>query len=60
MNRSSSRENTLPVGLFGVFRTIAFVRFVNARFHSSSSISHVGHAIDTNRARAPLTIASGP
>jgi hypothetical protein len=39
---SSSRENTLPVGLFGELITIARVRLLNALLSSSGSKPHAG------------------
>src|SRR5947207_2658065 len=46
MASSSSRVNTFPVGLFGVFRMIALVFSLNAAASSSGSNVHVVVAPD--------------
>ncbi len=60
MTPSSSREKTLPVGLFGVLMMIARVRFENAAASSSGSKRQSGSRSRTKRGVAPETIASGP
>ena len=60
MNSSSSRVNTLPVGLFGVLTMMALVRGPNARVSSSRSKLQSGACRRTKRGVAPERIASGP
>src|SRR5260221_4085479 len=65
INSSSARVNTLPVGLFGVLRIIAFVCGPNAAANSFSSydqkeFSSAGGRILSKGGGAPLRIASGP
>ena len=56
----SARVITRPVGLCGVLRTSAFVRFVNAFFRRSGSIVQCGRSSGTKVGIAPARIASGP
>ena len=60
MSCSSSRVNTLPVGLFGELMTIARVRLVKARVSSSGSKRQSGSRRRTYFGSAPARIASGP
>ena len=57
---SSSRENTLPVGLFGVLITMPRVRALNAAASSLSSNVQSGGESVTVRGTAPARIVSGP
>ena len=56
----SSRVKTRPVGLCGVLRTIAFVRFENAALSRSRLRPQCGGSSGTNTGFAPARIASGP
>ena len=56
---SSSRVNTLPVGLCGVPITTARVRDENAAASSSGSNDQSGACSVTYRSDAPARIASG-
>ena len=56
---SSSRVNTLPLGLLGEFTMIAFVRGPNAARSSSGSNVKSSPRSVTNRSVAPLMAASG-
>ncbi len=60
MSVSSSRENTLPVGLFGVLTMMARVRSLNAAASSAGSNDQSGSRRRTKRGTAPERIASGP
>jgi hypothetical protein len=60
MDSSSGRENTFPVGLLGVFTTIARVRLLNAPSSSAGSKLQSGSRRRTNRGVAPDRMASGP
>ena len=57
---SSSREKTLPVGLFGELMTMARVRGPNAARSSVSSNVQSGGLSFTKHGTAPARIASGP
>ena len=59
MASSSSREKTVPVGLFGLQRTIAFVRSLKAAASSSGSKVQSGGRTGTNRGVAPARTQSG-
>ncbi len=56
----SARVNTRPVGLCGVFTTIALVFFVTALRSRSRSSVQFGGSSGTNTGFASARIASGP
>ena len=60
ISSSSSRVNTLPVGLCGELSTRPRVRGPNAARSSSGSIDQSGSWSVTYRGTAPDRIASGP
>ena len=59
MVSSSARENTLPVGLWGVFRISARVRGPNAAASRSGSKRQSGGASGTSRTTPPAIATSG-
>ena len=53
MNSSSSRVNTLPAGLWGVFRRISLVRSENAAARASLGSAQSGGSMRTSFGVAP-------